>query len=114
MLDISYIEFFCYFTDKTMALAFTDNFALPRDWQVGKTLSESTVCLMRSEKYADVWFRCKDQDESVETNKVAAHKLILASRSPVFEAMFYGEMAETSDVILLPEIEKIPFLLFLR
>ena len=97
-----------------MALAFTDNFSLPMDWQLGKTLSESTVCLMRSEKYADVWFRCKDHDQSVEKDRVAAHKLILASRSPVFEAMFYGELAETSNEILLPEIEKIPFLLFLR
>ena len=97
-----------------MALAFTDNFSLPMDWQLGKTLPESTGCLMRSERYADVWFRCKDHDQSVETDRVAAHQLILASRSPVFEAMFYGDLAESSNEILLPEIEKIPFLLFLR
>ena len=97
-----------------MALAFTDNFILPQDWQLGKSLSESTVCLWRAGKHADVWFRCKDQDETVKTDRIAAHKLILACRSPVFEAMLYGELAETSEEISLPETEKIPFLLFLR
>jgi len=29
-----------------------------------------------------------------------AHKLILSSRSPVFEGMFYGPLANSTDVIL--------------
>ena len=29
-----------------------------------------------------------------------AHKYMLTSRSPVFDAMFYGEMAEEGDIIV--------------
>jgi hypothetical protein len=33
-------------------------------------------------------------------NKLSAHKLILASGSPVFRAMFFGPLAEQSDVVI--------------
>ena len=36
---------------------------------------------------------------------VSAHKLVLSISSPVFEAMFYGELAETGDTIELPDCE---------
>ena len=97
-----------------MARCLSDNFRLAQGWQLGKPQLESMLCLLRAERYADVWFICKDQDKSNKADRVAAHKLILASRSPVFEAMFYGELAESDTEIELPDIEKIPFLLFLR
>lgn len=34
-----------------------------------------------------------------------AHKYVLASRSSVFAAMLYGSLSETSDVIVVPDIE---------
>ena len=34
---------------------------------------------------------------------ISAHKFILAIGSPVFEAMFYGDLAETKDTIELPD-----------
>ena len=36
---------------------------------------------------------------------IPAHKFILAIVSPVFEAMFYGELAETKDTIELPDCD---------
>ena len=36
---------------------------------------------------------------------IPAHKLMLAIGSPVFEAMFYGELAETADSIELPDCD---------
>ena len=36
---------------------------------------------------------------------IPAHKFILSISSPVFEAMFYGELAETRDTIELPDCE---------
>ena len=36
---------------------------------------------------------------------IPAHKFVLAISSPVFFAMFYGEMAETKDSIELPDCE---------
>ena len=36
---------------------------------------------------------------------VSAHKLVLSISSPVFEAMFFGELAETTDSIELPDCE---------
>ena len=41
---------------------------------------------------------------TIESKQVIpAHKFILAIGSPVFEAMFYGELAETKDTIQLPD-----------
>ena len=36
---------------------------------------------------------------------IPAHKFVLSISSPVFEAMFYGELAETRDLIELPDCE---------
>merc|ERR1719481_750481 len=55
----------------------------------------------------DVTFKIFENDNTtvgnyesdVEVKEVMAHKLILASYSPVFKRMFYGAMKETKDVI---------------
>ena len=36
---------------------------------------------------------------------ISAHKFVLSISSPVFEAMFYGGLAETTDSIELPDCE---------
>ena len=36
---------------------------------------------------------------------IPAHKLLLSISSPMFEAMIYGELAETTDSIELPDCE---------
>ncbi len=36
---------------------------------------------------------------------IPAHKFVLSISSPVFEAMFYGDLAKTGDSIELPDCE---------
>lgn len=79
---------------------------------MGKSVTESISAAQVGEKWSDISFRCSDQDEKDEAIK--AHKFILASRSPVFEAMFFGAMKETNDEIKLDDITAETFQLFLR
>lgn len=44
-----------------------------------------------------------------EQMEFSCHRLILALGSPVFEAMFYGTLAETSDTITIPDVEPVGF-----
>ena len=48
------------------------------------------------------------------SDPVGAHKMILAARSSVFEAMFFGMLMETQDEIALDDIDSETFKLFLR
>ena len=40
----------------------------------------------------------QDEEESVKTEDISAHKFILASVSDVFATMFFGEMKEEGEV----------------
>lgn len=51
----------------------------------------------------DVCFRVKDQ----ETNRfvrIIAHKCVLAAKSPVFNAMFYGAAKKSGEIHISDEI----------
>ena len=62
--------------------------------------------MFNNDLYSDVKFVvCKTDAESESKQMIPAHKLVLAISSPVFEAMFYGELAETRDSIELPDCE---------
>ena len=52
---------------------------------------------------SDVKFTVRGSDGS--KMEIPAHKFMLSISSPVFHAMFYGQMAETSDTIDLPDCE---------
>jgi len=55
---------------------------------------------------SDVKFVVRKSDGELESKQVIpAHKFVLSIGSPVFEAMFYGELAETRDSIELPDCE---------
>ena len=71
-------------------------------WQSSKTLIESNLYLFQNQIETDIEFLVGTLTEEKET--VSAHRLILASRSPVFHAMFYGEMREKCNTIPLPDI----------
>ena len=45
----------------------------------------------------------KGHGESESKQVIAAHKFVLSISSPVFKAMFYGELAETKDSIELTD-----------
>ena len=56
--------------------------------------------------FSDVKFVVRKKDgESERKQVIPAHKFVLSIGSPVFEAMFYGELAETRDSIELPDCE---------
>ena len=61
----------------------------------------------------DVNFKLQTAENKV-VSKMGAHKFVLMSRSPVFFAMFEGPMKETSDEIVITDIEGEPFRQFLR
>ena len=63
--------------------------------------------MFNNELYSDVKFVVQkaDQGENESKQVIPAHKFVLSISSPVFEAMFYGELAETTDSIELPDCE---------
>ena len=65
--------------------------------------------------FSDVKFVVpKAVGENESKRVISAHKLVLSISSPVFEAMFYGELAETTDSIELPDCEYDSLLELLR
>ena len=64
--------------------------------------------MLNNDLFSDVKFvvRKSDSDGESESKQVIpAHKFVLSIGSPVFEAMFYGELAEASGPIELPDCE---------
>ncbi|KAL5018974.1 hypothetical protein ScPMuIL_004696 [Solemya velum] len=79
------------------------------DWQTGKTLTECTQYMLEHEIACDVTFLLGETKEEVR-----AHKVFMISRSSVFSAMFCGPLAETQDLIPIPDIEPEVFRILLR
>ncbi|XP_068754676.1 BTB/POZ domain-containing protein 6-like [Montipora capricornis] len=79
------------------------------NWQTKRpTVRERTMFMLNNDLFSDVEFvvRKSDSDGESESKQVIpAHKFVLSISSPVFEAMFYGELAETSRSIELPDCE---------
>ena len=83
------------------------------NWQTTKgTVRERTAFLFNNSLMSDITFVLTDPDGTQV--RVPAHKLVLAISSPVFEAMFFGELAEKRREIELPDIDAGSFLEFLR
>ena len=77
------------------------------NWQSKcSAVAERTTFIFNTELLSDVKFLVPaSSDESESKKEIPAHKLVLAISSPVFYAMFYGQMAETNDTIELPDCE---------
>ena len=77
------------------------------NWQTTKlTIRERTKFMLNNHLFSDVKFVVRKSDGESESKQVIpAHKFVLSIGSPVFEAMFYGELAETRDSIELPDCE---------
>ena len=70
------------------------------------TVSERTRFIFNNELLSDVKFIVPVSISESESQKmIPAHKFVLAIGSPVFCAMFFGEMAETENAIELPDCE---------
>ena len=78
-----------------------------KNWQTTRpTIRERTKFLFNNDRFSDVKFVLQKTDGESESKQVIpAHKLVLSINSPVFEAMFYGELAETRDSIELLDCE---------
>ena len=65
--------------------------------------------MFNNELLSDVSFVVPVQLDEISSKKcwkaISAHKFVLAISSPVFFAMFYGDLAEKSDSIRLPDCE---------
>ena len=81
--------------------------AVEENWQTKRlTVVERTTFIFNNELLSDVKFVVPVSTGESESKKVIpAHKFVLAISSPVFFAMFYGQMAETTDSIELPDCE---------
>jgi len=60
--------------------------------------------MLNNELLSDVKFVVRDSEGGSESmKKIPAHKFLLAISSPVFHAMFYGELAEKKDSVDIPD-----------
>ena len=77
------------------------------NWQTKcSAITERTTFIFNTQLLSDVKFVVPASTGVNESKKVIpAHKFVLAISSPVFYAMFYGQMAETTDSIELPDCE---------
>ena len=90
--------------------------AVQSNWQTTRpTVRERTKFMFNNEHLSDVKFVVRGNDgESESRRSITAHKFVLSIGSPVFEAMFYGELAETKDTIQLPDCDYESLLELLR
>ena len=90
--------------------------AVQANWQTTKpTVRERTKFMFNNEHLSDVKFSVRGSDGESETVRlITAHKFVLSIGSPVFEAMFYGELAETKGTIQVPDCDYESLLEFFR
>ena len=69
------------------------------------TIKERCKAIFNQELLSDVKFVVRDSQGGSESKKIPAHKFVLAISSPVFFAMFYGELAETNDSVEIYDCE---------
>ena len=72
-----------------------------------KTIREKIKVMLNNHRCSDVKFLVRESVDDVSGRKqvLPAHRFVLAIGSPVFEAMFYGDLAETKDTIELPDCD---------
>ena len=75
------------------------------NWQTKcSAIAERTTFIFNTELLSDVKFLVPTSTGERNSKKVIpAHKFVLAISSPVFYAMFYGQMAETKTSIEMPD-----------
>ena len=90
--------------------------AVEENWQMKlSTIKERTTVIFNDELLSDVKFVVPVSETESETRKtIPAHKLVLAISSPVFYAMFYGQLADAKDSVELPDCGYDSLLEFLR
>ncbi|EDW26565.1 GL12915 [Drosophila persimilis] len=73
------------------------------DWQNNLTaIKDRGQYLLQTEKWADCRFLV---GTSPNHRIIAGHKLLLAMGSPVFERMFFGNLPDKTDPIVIPDVQ---------
>ncbi|XP_071794212.1 BTB/POZ domain-containing protein 1-like [Asterias amurensis] len=86
--------------------------AIQYNWQSSKTsVKERFAFMFNNEILSDVHFLV---GKGMNTQRIPAHKFVLSVGSAVFDAMFNGGMATTSNEVELPDVEPAAFLALLR
>lgn len=81
----------------------------------GFAIGKKCEILLENELLSDVKFVVRDPDRGGEQFKtILAHKFVLAIKSPVFGAMFYGKAAEKNDAITISECDYLSLLELFR
>ena len=64
------------------------------NWQTTRpTIRERAKFMFNNDRLSDVKFAVVQKSESESKQVIPVHKFVLSIGSPVFEAMFYGELA---------------------
>jgi BTB/POZ domain-containing protein 3/6 len=80
------------------------------DWQsTKKTVLERNSHMFNNSDMSDISFTCEGSDKTFY-----AHKYVLATSSAVFNAMFYGDLAEKNSVVHLSDTDEKGLEEFLR
>ena len=92
------------------------NMSVKVNWQTTRpTIRERTKFMFNNHLFSDVKFVARTSDgESESKRAIPAHKFVPSIGSPMFEAMLYGELAETRDTIELPDCQYDSLLEFFR
>ena len=70
-----------------------------------RTIRERCEFMFNNELLSDIKFVARESSQGGSVKKIPAHKFLLAISSPVFFAMFYGELAEKKDSIDVSDCE---------
>ena len=76
-------------------------------WQstARSTIRERCKSIFNQDLLSDVKFVVRDSKGESKSKNIPAHKFVLAISTPVFYAMFYGELAETKDSVEISDCE---------
>ena len=86
---------------------------IDKHWQTSRAnVRERNQFMFRNELLSDVRFKVGKTDGNFDI--LPAHKYVLATASPVFFAMLYGELAENSEMIEVKDCDPESFVEFLR
>ena len=91
--------------------------SVEENWQTkSSSISQRTKFVFNKELLSDVKFivPVSNDGSEIESKVIPAHKFVLAISSPVFYAMFYGQMASARSSIELSDCEYESVLEFLR
>ena len=82
------------------------------NWQASQnSVRERNAVMYNNPLMADVWFSV---GTAPNVQKIPAHKYVLAVGSSVFNAMFYGGLADHQEAVELPDVEPAAFQNLLR